>query len=76
LLKITETSGCIMMGVTADRLQVQMAHYEVVNWKDKGNYEFPVDMLCKRIADITQVNTQNNEMRLLHCCLIFFYWYK
>uniref|UniRef100_A0A7S2SJC2 Proteasome subunit alpha type n=1 Tax=Rhizochromulina marina TaxID=1034831 RepID=A0A7S2SJC2_9STRA len=69
--QITEKIGCLMTGLTADcRVQVTRLRQEAHEFKFNYGYDMPVHVLAKRIADISQVYTQEASLRMLACNVI------
>jgi len=65
------SSGCVTTGLIPDaKSQVQRARYEAADFRYKNDYEVPVSYLAKRMADLSQVNTQHAYTRPLGIELI------
>eukprot|EP01101_Sappina_pedata_P009211 TRINITY_DN530_c0_g1_i1.p2 TRINITY_DN530_c0_g1~~TRINITY_DN530_c0_g1_i1.p2 ORF type:complete len:251 (-),score=116.33 TRINITY_DN530_c0_g1_i1:100-852(-) len=72
VFKISDTVGCVTTGMIADaRSRVQRARYEAATFRHKFGYPMPVDVLAKRMADLSQMYTQHAWMRPLGIAEIF-----
>jgi len=66
MYNITDRIGCVMTGLAPDgKAQVQKTRYEAAEFRYKYGYEVPVQYLAKRVADVSQVNTQHAYTRPL-----------
>jgi 20S proteasome subunit alpha 1 len=68
MYKITDNIGCVVTGLVGDcRSMVSRARSEAAKFKYDYNYEMPIDIVCRRMADLSQVYTQKAHIRPYGC---------
>ena len=73
MFQITEEIGCCITGRSPDgKSLVSQARQEAGEYLYKYGLPIPVEVMAKRMADISQSRTQNAGMRLMGVDLIFF----
>jgi len=66
MYQLTKHSGVLMTGLVPDaRSAVRRARYEAVNYQHDNGYEIPIKQLVERMADVSQLYTQQAFMRAL-----------
>jgi len=69
--KITDSIGCLILGLAPDaRAQVERLRYEANEFWFNNGFSIPVHAFAKRIADLSQVYTQEASSRTLACMML------
>jgi 20S proteasome subunit alpha 1 len=69
MFSLTPTIGCVMTGLLPDaNAQVDRTQMVAQDWRYKYGYQIPCDMLAKKVANHSQINTQQANMRPLGVC--------
>jgi len=72
IYRISDSIGCLLIGLTPDiRAQVERIRYEENEFVYENGYPMPVHALAKRIADLSQVYTQEASGRAMACVMLF-----
>jgi 20S proteasome subunit alpha 1 len=71
IFRITDSIGCLLLGLSPDvRAQVERIRYEANEFWFNNGYSMPPHALAKRIADLSQVCTQEASSRTLACFIL------
>ncbi|KAM3133356.1 Proteasome subunit alpha type-6 [Paramecium bursaria] len=64
LFSVSDKIGALTTGIPADaKAVVQRMRYEAGDFRLKNGYYCPVDVLCQRIGDLSQLYTQKYQIR-------------